>query len=211
MFDLSLLQDAEGNHCASFPTALLQVLQAGAAISNAQGQDEPSTSERQRRISELLIIAQTFNPLSWAETIQLRSLVPDTEQRVHIAAAHRAALCIYLERIVRSEDPNTEPDTSPKVLVAEVISHLAMIKPGQAFFTATAWPAFVAGAETDVLESRQWVLQRFRDLWLAEPWGLMNGAVSALEEVWTMSVSGDASDRDWISHLRKRGVDWLII
>lgn len=138
VINLSLLQDAEGKHCDSFPTVLVQILQAGAAVANAQGQHEPSNSERQRRIPELLTIARTLDPLQWAETIQLRSLVSDVEQRTHIAAAHRAALCIHLERILKSEDPTVQSPAELEVLVNEVVAHLARINAGKAMFTATA-------------------------------------------------------------------------
>jgi hypothetical protein len=91
-------------------------------------------------------------------------------------------------------------------------------------FTATAWPTFIAGAETKDSARQEWVAQRFRQLWEIEPWGLIKGALGVLERIWVrrrrnrVAVDADGTflnekkrDGDWIKDLRGKGVDWLIV
>ena len=63
---------------------------------------------------------------------------------------------------------------------------------------------------------------RFQELWEVEPWGLLKGAVTLLEKIWSArekevvqeeeSLRKELHDkRDWIGDLRGSGVDWLIL
>lgn len=96
-------------------------------------------------------------------------------------------------------------------LVSEILTHLSFITKDSALFTATTWPAFIAGAEISVTSEgerqREWVARRFQELWEVEPWGVNRGALGVLEGIWSQrSGSGD-----WIGELRARGVDWLVL
>ena len=181
-----------------------------------------STSLRQHQAVCLLRAAQTFDPLVWATSIQVRSPTADLVDRTHVAYAHRAAVCIYLSRVALSLD-TTICSSKLEIYVADAITHLSFIRPDNALFTATTWPAFVAGAETNDRASQDWVAMRFRELWDVEPWGLIKGALGVLERIWAGKRSGlgTGSDEyhsmekkesgDWIKGLRETGVDWLVV
>ena len=97
---------------------------------------------------------------------------------------------------------------------------MANIRPGNPLFTATTWPAFIAGAETNELQNRAWIAQRFAELWEVEPWGTIRGALDVLQGIWLAQCgavenvqgmrSENSHDGNWIAKLRHTGVDWLI-
>lgn len=221
---ISLLQDAEGNHCSSFPTILLQLIQNGARLSqNAHSYRSPTLEQRLQQALQLLSTAQSFNPAAWARDVQIRSPTSDLALRTHIASAHHAAVCIYLSRVILSLDPLTVLSSDLEALVAEIIDHLSHISRYDALFTAMTWPAFIAGAETNKSNRQEWVREKFEELWQVEPWGLMRGAREVLERIWAGKKNGVAANEEgvplhasdgpanWITDLRSRGVDWLII
>ncbi|KAK6437205.1 hypothetical protein LTR95_006604 [Oleoguttula sp. CCFEE 5521] len=219
---LSLLQDAEGNHCASFPTLLLQVMQRVAQLYRGSQHSEHDSFghcsvEKQTRL--LLRTAQSFDPLTWATNIQHHSPTSDLLHRMHVASAHRAAVCIYLSRLLISSDPDARPGQSLDPLVSEAIHHMSHIRQCDPLFAATTWPAFVAGAETNDVQQRDWITERFQELWQGEPWGTGRSASDVLRGIWSdknerivHGEHGSARDSaDWISNLKNAGVDWLII
>ena len=218
-----MLQDAEGNHCTSFPGFLLQLVQSVARLSNANHETSPRgvlpNEEHRQSLLSLLDRAQSFDPFAWAASIQRRSLAKDLIPRTHMASAHRAAVCIYLCRILLSLYPDTQIDIDLEDLAANTVDHLSRIGRDNALFSATTWPTFVAGAEAHD-ESRQlWVTRRFEDLWEVQPWGLIKGALSLLESIWESRqkrpTNGFAEKpnrhTDWIRDMRERGTDWLIL
>jgi hypothetical protein len=109
-----------------------------------------------------------------------------------------------------------------QILAAEIITHLSHLHPGDALFTATAWPAFIAGLETCDATNRAWVERRFQELWKVEPWGLTREALGALWTIWAgrkkealLTSSDDEffkseENWNWIKRLRSLGADWLI-
>ena len=223
---VSLLQDAEGNHCSSLPTTLLQLIRIGAQLLQPNHPSSPlvsSPGSKQDQARLLLSAAQSFDPLVWATNIQAYSPAPDLLHRTHTAFAHRAAVCIYLSRVILSLDPTIQLSQDLENLVADVITYLSFIGPSNPLFKATTWPAFVAGAETNDSVRQEWVRRRFQELWEVEPWGLIRGALEVLERIWTGRsngavvdeggnlLKGEKGDKDWVRELRGMGVDWLII
>lgn len=219
---LSLLQDAEGNHCSSFPAALLPLIQAGAQlkIKDDTRCADNMIDSRQQEALRLLHAARSFDPAAWAIDLQPRSPVDDVFHRTKIASAHRAAVCVYLSRIIIAISPNTVLPDDLQLLAADIITHLAFMHPGDALFTATAWPAFIAGLETNDPTNRAWVVRRFQELWETEPWRLTRDALGALSTVWdrrenedTVMSSGDLKrdeSQNWMDILKNMGTDWLI-
>lgn len=216
----SLLRDAEGNHCSSFPLTLLQLLQAGTKISLSNSLNSSQT--RQNKLFVLVCATKSFDPLAWALELQPRSPSSDVQRRTQAARAHKAAVTIYLSRLLLSLYPTTKPSCDFEALVLEVVSNISLIGKDDALFTATTWPAFIAGAETNVVEMREWVVGRFRELWEVEPWGLLQGALRTLETMWSTKevgaqVEGSQSSQqrleagDWIRYIRETGVNWLIL
>ncbi|KAF5680228.1 fungal transcriptional regulator [Fusarium denticulatum] len=225
---MSLLQDAEGNHCSSFPAALLLLIQAGAQLLNHKDvymlHDTSTNSEHpgQHDALQLLNAAKSFDPAAWATNLQPRSPADDLLHRTMVACAHRTAVCVYLSRIILAIWPNTLLPDDPQVLAAEIITHLSHLQPGDALFTATAWPAFIAGLETRDLANRAWIERRFQELWKTEPWGLTREALGALRTIWggsnneivLTSRDNELQKRkdnwNWIERLQSLGTDWLI-
>ncbi|CAI6091417.1 unnamed protein product [Clonostachys chloroleuca] len=222
---ISLLQDAEGNHCSSFPAALLPLIQAGAQLLR---RNEVSTSPDSmmslglQDALHLLDAAKSFDPAVWAINLQPRSPAGDFFHRTGIASAHRTAVCIYLSHIILARWPSTVLPDDLETLATEIIIHLSNMHPGDALFTATAWPAFIAGLETAELTNRAWVVRRFQERWEMEPWGLTREALEALRTIWDGRKKENAvkssNDRlheqeenwNWIEKLQNIGTDWLI-
>ncbi|RYC92486.1 hypothetical protein BFJ63_vAg4546 [Fusarium oxysporum f. sp. narcissi] len=225
MTTMSLLQDAEGNHCSSFPAALLPLIQAGAQILNINDVymfPDASINSGQHDALQLLYAAKSFDPAAWATNLQPRSPADDLLHRTMIACAHRTAVCVYLSRIILALWPSTVLPDDLQVLAAEIITHLSHLHPGDALFTATAWPAFIAGLESRDLTNRAWVETRFQELWKIEPWGFTRDALGALRTIWggrkneVLLTSSDdefyerEENWNWIETLRNLGTDWLI-
>ncbi|KAI1627843.1 fungal-specific transcription factor domain-containing protein [Exophiala viscosa] len=224
---VSLLLDAEGNHCSSFPTFLLQLIRAGAHLSRPDHSSSPLDSSSHSNRQQLLLLlstAQSFNPLVWATRLQPHSPASDLLLRTHMASAHRAAVCIYLSRLLLSLCPAENLSHDLEVLVAETIMHLSVIRPSDELFKASPWPAFIAGAETNDFARQEWVARRFHELWEVEPWGLVREALGVLQSIWSGRRSGVLvnneggalleeinGDKDWIEDLKAAGVNWLIV
>lgn len=223
---LSLLQDAEGNHCSSFPAVLLRIVQRGAQLVESDTMFQPGLPEnyREKQALDMLLEAGSFDPLEWAEGLRLRSPGDDHAKREHIAFAHRAAVCIYLSRVLLSINPDVPMTHDLEALVTDIVYHLSFVQSGDALLTASTWPAFIAGAETHESTRQQWISNRFQELWDAEPWGLFRGGLEVLEGIWerraqdlpsdaveSSAPSADGEQRNWLLDLRSAGVDWLII
>ena len=212
---LSLLQDAEGNHCSSFPMPLLQLLHAGTMSKRSKPSIASTTNaaaSTQEAAQDLLEAAQHFDPKAWALTIQPRSPAADLDLRSHIASAHRAATRIYLSRMLSIGDHDLQIPQDHASLVSEVIEQLSFILPADTLFAATAWPAFIAGAESRDTTGQDWARKHFNRLWEVQPWGLMKGAIAALELIWQSRDQREAqSKHDWIALLKDKRMNWLIL
>jgi hypothetical protein len=218
----SLYRDADGTHCSSFPSILLRLIHAGTGLSQ---QDQSVFVEvRQKKLFVLICAAKAFDATAWAGKIQPLSPIADFEQRTMVARAHKAAVTIYLSRLLVSLYPTTKPSCDFGALVTEALDNISGIDISSPLFTATTWPTFIAGAETNLAEKQRWIATRFRERWEAEPWGLLEGALETLKTIWTLK-SGRAenngmilssehdisTDGDWVQYLRKTGVDWLVL
>ncbi|EMT71466.1 Acriflavine sensitivity control protein acr-2 [Fusarium odoratissimum] len=205
--------------------ALLPLIQAGAQILNINDVymfPDASINSGQHDALQLLHAAKSFDPAAWATNLQPRSPADDLLHRTMIACAHRTAVCVYLSRIILALWPSTVLPDDLQVLAAEIITHLSHLHPGDALFTATAWPAFIAGLETRDLANRAWVETRFQELWKIEPWGFTRDALGALRTIWggrkneVLLTSSDdefyerEENWNWIETLRNLGTDWLI-
>ncbi|KAF5013964.1 hypothetical protein FDECE_52 [Fusarium decemcellulare] len=210
---MSLLQDAEGNHCSSFPAALLPLIQTGAQLLRMNGVSmSPDTliDLGQHDALGLLHAARSFDPATWAINLQPRSPADDLFHRTEVASAHRAGVCIYLSRIILALWPGTVLLDDLEILAAEIIAHLSNMHPGDALFPASTWPAFIAGLETADLTNRAWVVRRFQEAWEMEPWGLTREALGVLRTIWEGRKNEDEENWNWIEKLKNIGTDWMI-
>ncbi|KAK6193943.1 hypothetical protein LQW54_011943 [Pestalotiopsis sp. IQ-011] len=176
-----------------------------------------SAKDSMQQLLGLIHAAQSFDPLAWAAKLGPNSPAPDLVHRANVASAHRAAVCIYLSRVASPRDHTAQLPIDLEHLVAEIIGNISTIKTNDALFTATTWPAFIAGAETGDQARQEWLTRHFQELWKVEPWGLIKGALGVLGRIWEKrkkvhesAVARDQDD-DWVGDLRESGVDWLII
>jgi hypothetical protein len=218
----SLVRDAEGCHCSSFPSVLLQLIQAGTRPSQV---DQSTTIElRQNELFVLVCTAKSFDAGAWARKIQPLSPTADIEQRTMVVRAHKAAVIIYLSRLLFSSFPTVKPSCDFEALVTEALDNIPGIDINSPLFTATTWPTSIAGAETCAIAKQQWVGRRFTERWTVKLWGLLKGALKTIQTIWDLKDGGTknkritpsskcdiATDGHWVSYLRETGVDWLVL
>ena len=174
----------------------------------------------------LLHKAQAFDALAWATTVQTRSPASDIRDRAYVASAHRAAVCIYISRVLLTLDNTTDLPRDLEDLVIEVVSNLSSVHQSNDLFTATTWPAFIAGAETSSLQVQAWVATRFQEIWDVQPWGVIRGALELLEKFWQRQncvrnrpnrpnhqdpPMESPIDGNWLTDLRQTDSEWLIM
>ena len=184
-------------------------------MENSPPKKSPSLSG-QTEISTLLHATEIFEPVSWA--MSTRTPAADLMDRISVASAHRLGVIIYLTRTRDMLGPDSASHNSLEILVADIISHLSVVSQSSALFTATTWPTFIAGLETSDSTRQAWVANQLQELWNAEPWGLIRGALSLLERTWEerrnqeyANHSGFCFQRSWIVELKAKGVNWLVL
>lgn len=128
MTTLTLLQDVEGNHCSSFPAALLPLMQAGAHLfeeKDVSASPDTLIDSKKHDALHILYTARSFDPVDWAVDLQPSSPAEDVFHRTEIASAHRAAVCVYLSRIVLALWPSTMLPHDLETLAAEIIAPIS--------------------------------------------------------------------------------------
>lgn len=165
----------------------------------------------------LICTAKTFDPRAWAADLQSPCPSPDLQERIHVAGAHKAAVVIYLSRLLLSMYADTKPTCDFESLVTEIVENLSMVTDENSLYTAITWPAFIAGAETNSTLHQQFVMTRLEHQWELEPWGLYRKAAEILQTIWNakkcipVTENEQIRDGDWIQYLRARSIDWLIL
>lgn len=175
-----------------------------------------------RQAMGLLREAQAFDPDKWTTSVQRHLPVKDPSSRKHVARAHRTAVCIYLSYVAESTCPGVTTWKYRQSLASETLLHLSAIRKDSVLFPATAWPTLIAGAEIDDADWQKWIVARFEELWMIEPWGLIRGASEVLRGVWAEKKAAMFEEKvggtplkaksinNWVLHLRSKGVHWLI-
>ncbi|RDW66967.1 hypothetical protein BP5796_09716 [Coleophoma crateriformis] len=216
-FDITpLLRFAEANNYLSCPAVLLQTLLAASQISRNLPNELASNETfkvAKERTEALLWTTQSFDPLSWATELQKISPQYDLDSRIHIASAHKAAVCIYISRILLSFSPNSESYENFEPLVSDIILHLSFISQEDPLYKSITWPTFVAGAETRDPERQAWAMTRLHQLWGILLWGYTRNIMGVLAGVWEKRVTPvgpGSSALDWIQDLMTLEFDCLI-
>ncbi|KAI9037684.1 uncharacterized protein KD926_000100 [Aspergillus affinis] len=210
---LATLRRGEPNSYLSFPTTLLDILFRACELANklfaslTKGTDQYSSLVEEAL--SLLASIDSFDINSWAlsiDSIYTHRMV----RRMHTASAHQDAVRIYICRSVGDLDLL---GFDIERLVENIIHHLSFLDAEDPLFKATAWPTFIAGAETNNHAHRQWALERLDQLWSAMPWGYVQTANEVMRMAWGLrekSPSGAALQAGWIHQLKSLGNHWLI-
>lgn len=220
---LPLLERAESNSYLSCPAVLLQImllasyLSGGQATSAAEEEQQQPPPSLEAEAAALLQRAQSFDVHAWAQGVQgISSDHDDFESRVHVASAHKSAICLYIHRAVPTAALLDGEQT--EMLVSDVIGHLARIGRDDNLIKGTAWPTFVAGAETVDPARRAWIADRLVMLWRLMLWGYLPTALETLHVIWGTDddccpngETGAGSREGWLQKLKRLGIEWMIV
>ena len=208
---LPVMKRVEVNSYLSCPPEILQII----LIASQLSYESPCTDWSLPAADEALALidqALNFDILAWAEQLQRVPHVTDIESRVHVASAHRSAVCLYILQalpLVRSLRP-----VDVDFLVDDILQHLSAVGDGDPYFKATSWPTFIAGAETRDAEKRTWTLKRLLAIWEACGWGYIFTAIEMLKATWQLQDAGSpgsAGEVNWLQDLKGLGFDFLIV
>jgi hypothetical protein len=170
----------------------------------------------QEGVAVLLRAALAFDPIEWSRNFEPASLSENLEHRMRIASAHRAAVCIYLARVLPSTNPLLDP-SSPSALVSltgladEIVHHISYLKPGDTLFKSISWPLFLAGAESEDPTQRAWIMNTLDDFYSMLYWGYIRTVKKVLETIWSCKdKAAEGSDNCWVDEVKIMGTDLLI-
>jgi hypothetical protein len=170
----------------------------------------------QEGVALLLRAALNFDPVSWSLGFQRASLSENLEHRMRIAAAHRAAVCIYLARVLPCTNPLLDP-SSPSALVSltglatDIVHHISYLKPGDTLFKSISWPLFLAGAESEDPAQRTWIMNTLDDFYSLLYWGYIRTVKKVLVTIWSCKDKAAAgADNCWVDEVKVLGPDLLI-
>ena len=200
------MKRVEVNSYLSCPPEILQIILQASQLSYETPLTDWSISAADRALA-LIQDALNFDIPEWAAQLQRLANVSDIESRVHVASAHRSAVCLYILQaipLVRSVQP-----VDTKFLVDDILSHLSMVAENDPYFKATSWPTFIAGAETRDPEKRTWTLKRLLGIWAICSWGYIFTAIEMLKATWQMQDAGGGVN--WLQDLRDMGFESLIV
>ncbi|KAL0259925.1 hypothetical protein SLS55_005668 [Diplodia seriata] len=215
---LPLLERAESNSYLSCPSVLLQIMLSASYLSSGVHSTPSEASSLAEEAAALLSRAQAFDIHAWAQGVQGISSqhADDFESRVHVASAHKSAICLYIHRAVQPTAHLLDA-IQIEALVADVIHHLALIGRDDSLIKGTAWPTFVAGAESEEPERRAWVADRLVMLWRIMLWGYLPTALETLQALWSTDgvvcpVDGVRGAKEgWLQKLKRLGIEWMIV
>ncbi|OAR01139.1 hypothetical protein LLEC1_05592 [Akanthomyces lecanii] len=206
---LPVLKRTEVNSYLSCPSEILQIILSASQLSY----ESPCTDWTLGVADEALKLideALEFDITAWAMQLQQAPNVTDIESRIHVASAHRSAVCLYILQAVPLA--RAVGVVNKHFLVDDILSHLAQISEQDPYFKASSWPTFIAGAETRDAEKRMWTLTRLLEIWKVCPWGYVFGAIEMLKATWQMQdTRPEDGDVHWLRGLKEMGFENLIV
>ncbi|KAK2768720.1 hypothetical protein FQN54_000576 [Arachnomyces sp. PD_36] len=215
---LPMLERSEVNSYMSCPAVLLQVVLSASHLSDQQGsviseeEDQDPIDNEVEEASRLMEKAQSFDVHAWSARVQGISSHNDFESRLHIALAHKSAVCLYINRAVPSAKLLNY--YSIQALVQNIIDNLSSILPGDPLLKGTCWPTFMAGAESESPELQKWVVTRIYVLWEILPWGYLRNTLGILRMIWGLKDNPDPLTRGsdgWLQKMKALGKEWIVV
>ncbi|PLB44098.1 hypothetical protein P170DRAFT_392122 [Aspergillus steynii IBT 23096] len=209
---LAILRRGEPNSYLSFPTTLLEMLFRACDLANRFFSSlHEGTNTYSALVEEALSLLEridAFDVDSWALSVDGAN-TRRRSTRIHTASAHKNAVRIYTCRSVGDLDLL---GYDIERLVQNIVCDLSFLDAQDPLFKATAWPTFIAGAETNNSMYRQWAMDRLNCLWSAMPWGYVQTANEVMQIAWKLrdQPSVVALQPGWINQLKGLGKHWLI-
>lgn len=211
-----MLERGELNSYLSCPAGFLQIILLASHFSRSVqdsllNRSQGDSDYQLQRGLELMNKVNSFNLSAWAAGVQGLALQNDFRSRLHVASAHRSAICLYINRAVSSGALLDE--TGVKILVTDIIDHLSHIRPGNHLLKSTSWPTFIAGIEARDSKHQRWAVEHLSALWGMLPWGYIHTAMEMLAMTWRLDLENRANraiDREnWPRLLF--GKDWIVV
>ncbi|EHK50284.1 uncharacterized protein TrAtP1_007354 [Trichoderma atroviride] len=208
---LPVMKRVEVNSYLSCPPEILRIILVASKLSYETPFTDWSLSAANEALT-LIDEALAFDIPAWADKLRQNPQVQDIESRIHIASAHRSAVCLYILQalpLVRAVRP-----VDTEFLVGDILGNLGQISVDDPYYKATSWPTFIAGAETRDTEKRTWAMKRLLGIWETCPWGYLFTAIELLKAAWelqdTRGSNGEISS-NWLQGLKERGFEYLIV
>lgn len=212
-----ILKYAETNNYLSCPAPLLHIMIQSSTLPSVKDPVSDEVTEKaQAQIGDLLRAALAFDPTEWSIDFEPTSHLEDLEQRKRIASAHRAAVCIYLARVLPATSPLLDPSSDCALvsltgLADEVVHHLSFLQPGDTLFKSISWTLFLAGAESEDPAQRMWIMDRLDLFYSVMYWGYTRTIKKVLEAIWTVKDNAAyGSNNCWVSDVKLLGSEILI-
>jgi hypothetical protein len=212
-----ILRYAETNNYLSCPGPLLRIMLESFALPDKTVSCTDEVYDNiQEQIGTLLHRALDFDPVVWSRDFEPASPYEDIHQRIRIAAAHRSAVCIYLARVLPSNNPLIDATSGTAIvnlteLANDVVHQISYLKRGDALFKSTCWPLFLAGAESRDPAQREWIMNTLDDLYSTMYWGYLHTSKRVLEAIWKYLDEGkDGVENCWVEEVKEFGNEILI-
>ena len=134
---------------------------------------------------------------------------------MHIASAHRAAVCIYLARALPYTNPLIDSTSGCALLsltdmADEIIHQVSYLKPGDTLYKSISWPLFLAGAECEGLARRVWIMDKLDEFYNLLYWGYVHTAKKILEIIWSCKNKAGPNTSWWFTDIKALGYEILI-
>ncbi|KEF62003.1 uncharacterized protein A1O9_03575 [Exophiala aquamarina CBS 119918] len=213
---IEMLERGELNSYLSCPAGFLQIILLASHFSRPVQNPLHNRSAgdggfQLQRGLELMNKVNSFDLNAWAAGVQGLALQNDYPSRLHVASAHRSAICLYINRAVASGALLDE--TGVQMLVADTIDHLSYIRPGNHLLKSTSWPTFIAGIEARDPKQQRWAVEHLSALWGMLPWGYIHTAVEMLAMTWGLNAADRVNKavrrESWPKLLF--GKDWIVV
>lgn len=212
-----ILKYAETNNYLSCPAPLLRIMLYAFEIPDTREQSSYVDVLRiEDEVKVLLQAALSFDPVSWAMTFQPASPDENLESRIRIASAHRAAVCLYVARVLPDTSPLVHPSSSSalmnlQTMATEIVHHVSHLNRGEQVFKSITWDLFLAGAETDIPEQRTWIMETLDELWEVMYWGYVRTVKEVLQMIWGFKDRAALGENIcWVDEIKRMGTDLLI-
>ncbi|CAM1510759.1 Fc.00g082720.m01.CDS01 [Cosmosporella sp. VM-42] len=201
---LEIIRQSEDQTWVGCPAELLLLL---SAINSLRSVPRVA-AERSQTVRIIRNRLSKFLPSTWARNF------PDQdhyEARFHLAYAYKAAVEVYASHAVDAI-PGEQYLSKHYVtgLIQPAIAHMLAITPRDFHIKSLVWPAFVLGAETQIVEHRKVVRTIFQHIWISSCCCNARKAAEMLAEIWNRDPY-KSTEKTWLNYIYEREESWLFL